>query len=86
MNDNFDAIVEGFSSEPDETGRQKYFSDKWSTKWTAIDGLQGYFSRIAEEMIDVEKLKDAESELVAQVAVAYERYLALLLEKNAVDF
>ncbi len=86
MNDNFDAIVEEFSSEPDGAGRQKYFSDKWSTKWTAIDGMQGYFSRIAEEMIDVEQLKDSDSELVAQIAVAYERYKALLLEKNAVDF
>ena len=86
MNDNFDAIVEGFSSEPDGAGRQKYFSDKWSTKWTAIDGMQGYFSRIAEEMVDVEQLEDSDSELVAQIAVAYERYKALLLEKNAVDF
>jgi DNA helicase-2/ATP-dependent DNA helicase PcrA len=85
MNDNFDELVDGFASERDSTGRQKFF-DKWSTKWTTIEGLQGYFSRIAEEMIDLDALKQSENELVAAVAVAYERYKKLLQEKNAVDF
>lgn len=86
MNDNFDALVDGFVSDPEDNGREKYFNEKWSTKWTAIKGMKDYFSRIAEEMIDVKKLKKSDDELVAQIAEAYERYRALLLDKNAVDF
>lgn len=86
LNDNFDELVDGFVSDPDDSGREKYFNEKWSTKWTAIKGLQDYFSRIAEEMIDVKSLMESNNELVAQIAEAYERYRALLLENNAVDF
>jgi DNA helicase-2/ATP-dependent DNA helicase PcrA len=85
MNDNFDALVDGFAAESDD-GREKYFNDKWATKWTAIKGMQGYFSRIAEEMLDVNALKQSDDELVSQIAESYERYRALLLEQNAVDF
>jgi DNA helicase-2/ATP-dependent DNA helicase PcrA len=86
MNENFDALVEGFVSDSDDSGRERYFNEKWSTKWTAIKGLQDYFSRIAEEMLDISKLKQSDNELVAQIAESYERYRALLLEQNTVDF
>jgi DNA helicase II / ATP-dependent DNA helicase PcrA len=86
MNENFDALVEGFVSDSDDSGREKYFNEKWSTKWTAIKGLQDYFSRIAEEMLDISKLKQSDNELVAQIAESYERYRKLLLEQNTVDF
>jgi len=85
MNDNLEDLVNGFASERDFAGRQTFF-DKWNSKWSAIKGLQGYFSRIAEEMIDVDSLKKVDSELVASIAIAYETYKSLLLEKNSVDF
>jgi DNA helicase-2/ATP-dependent DNA helicase PcrA len=59
---------------------------KWSTKWTTIDGMSNYFDRIAEELLDLEVLKASDDELVASLAVAYERYRKLLIEKNCVDF
>lgn len=86
MNENFDTLVDGFVSDSDSSGRERYFNEKWSTKWTTIKGLQDYFSRIAEELLDVSKLKQSENELVAQIAESYERYQALLLEQNTVDF
>lgn len=85
MNDIFDEIVEGFSSVPDEDGREKFFG-KWSTKWTTISGLTVYFDRIAEEMISLDELKKDSNVLIAQIAIAYERYRDALIEKNAVDF
>jgi len=85
INDIFDQIVDGFASDPDGDGRQMYFG-KWATKWSTIAGLTAYFDRIAEEMIDLDKLKNSQMELVRSIAVAYERYRAALISKNAVDF
>lgn len=86
INDNFDEIVDGFASGPDWTGRSQYFNSKWGTRWSAIKGLQEYFSRIAEELIDVKMLMKSEDEEVAQIAEACSRYQKLLIEKNVVDF
>jgi DNA helicase-2/ATP-dependent DNA helicase PcrA len=86
INDVFEEIVEGFESEsPKSEDRTQWFK-KWSTKWTTIDGMSNYFDRIAEELLDLEVLKASEDELVASLAVAYERYRKLLIEKNCVDF
>jgi DNA helicase-2/ATP-dependent DNA helicase PcrA len=86
INDVFEEIVEGFESEsPKSEDRMQWF-EKWSTKWTTIDGMSNYFDRIAEELLDLEVLKASDDELVASLAVAYERYRKLLIEKNCVDF
>jgi DNA helicase-2/ATP-dependent DNA helicase PcrA len=86
INDVFEEIVEGFESEsPKSEDRMQWFK-KWSTKWTTIDGMSNYFDRIAEELLDLEVLKASDDELVASLAVAYERYRKLLIEKNCVDF
>jgi DNA helicase-2/ATP-dependent DNA helicase PcrA len=86
INDVFEEIVEGFSSEsPKSEDRLQWFK-KWNTKWTTIDGMSDYFDRIAEEILDLEVLKASDDELVASLAVAYERYRKLLIEKNCVDF
>ena len=86
INDVFEEIVEGFSSElPKSEDRTQWFN-KWSTKWTTIEGMSNYFDRIAEELLDLDVLKASDDELVASLAVAYERYRKLLIEKNCVDF
>jgi len=86
INDVFEEIVEGFSSEsPKSEDRLQWFK-KWNTKWTTIDGMSDYFDRIAEELLDLQVLKACDDELVASLAVAYERYRKLLIEKNCVDF
>ena len=86
INDVFEEIVEGFDSEsPKNEDRTQWFK-KWNTKWTTIDGMSSYFDRIAEELLDLDVLKASDDELVASLAVAYERYRNLLIEKNCVDF
>lgn len=86
INDVFEEIVEGFESEsPKNDDRLQWFK-KWNTKWSTIDGMSDYFDRIAEELLDLDELKGSEDELVASLAVAYQRYRGLLIEKNCVDF
>jgi tetraacyldisaccharide-1-P 4'-kinase len=48
--------------------------------------MSDYFDRIAEELLDLDELKGSDDELVASLAVAYQRYRELLIEKNCVDF
>ena len=86
LNDVFDEVVAGFEEDsPKNADREQWFK-KWNTKWTAIDGMSTYFDRFAEELLDIEALKSSADDLVSSLAVAYERYRELLVEKNFVDF
>lgn len=42
--DNFDEIVGG-----ELNGK---FLGKWKTRWTAIEGVRGYFNKVTEELVD----------------------------------
>lgn len=86
LNDVFDEIVEGFTSESPKNAERVQWFKKWNTKWTAIDGMSTYFDRFAEELLDIETLKTSTDELVSSLAVSYERYKKFLIEKNCVDF
>ena len=33
------------------------FLGRWKTRWTAIDGVQGYFDKITEELVDLAQLE-----------------------------
>jgi len=90
VNDNFAEIVDGFEG-VNEKGKKAWFG-KWTSKWTTIKGVFGnpgivhYFNRISEEMIDVQNLKRSSDQFLAAIAVAFERYQALLAQGNSVDF
>lgn len=62
-----------------------YFN-RWKTRWTAIDGVRGYFDKITEELVDLEALNKAPDAFFHQLAQSYEEYRRLLIENNRVDF
>lgn len=68
---------------PDENG---LFLGKWRTKWTAIEGVRNYFDRISEELVDVDQLATTANPFLQNIAAAYRKYEAALLENNRVDF
>ena len=59
---------------------------RWKTRWTAIEGVRGYFDKIAEEMIDPARLAASEDPFLSAVGGAFQRYRAALLAANRVDF
>ena len=59
---------------------------RWRTRWTAIEGVRGYFDKITEELVDPEQLaRSADPSLVA-IGNAYLRYERALLQDNCTDF
>ena len=62
------------------------FLHRWSTRWTTIEGLRGYFDKITEELIDPARLQASGGEFLAAVGRAYVAYEAALLRDNRVDF
>lgn len=62
------------------------YLNKWSTKWTAIEGICAYFNKITEELVDHKKLKQASDPFIQQVGIAYDAYQKALLEENRLDF
>ena len=86
LNEVFEEVVEGFQTQsPTSEDRLQWFK-KWNTKWTAIEGMSDYFDRIAEELLDLDELEEADDDLVKSLATAYRKYRRLLIEKNCVDF
>ena len=62
------------------------FLGKWSTKWTAIEGMQGYFNKITEELVDSSQLELSRDPFIQSLGKAYQRYCAALFENNRLDF
>jgi DNA helicase II / ATP-dependent DNA helicase PcrA len=62
------------------------FLGKWKTRWTAIEGAQGYFNKITEELVDPEALEASSDEFLQSIAKAYQAYVKALAENNRVDF
>lgn len=59
---------------------------RWRTRWTAIEGVRGYFAKITEELVDPEQmLRSSDPSLVA-LGKAYRRYERALLAANRTDF
>jgi superfamily I DNA/RNA helicase len=76
--DNFDAIV------GPQIGDR--FLGKWKTKWTAIEGVRGYFDKITEELVDSDALCSSNDTFLQAIGTAYKAYRKCLLENNRLDF
>jgi len=62
------------------------FFGRWKTKWTAIEGVRGYFDKITEELVDAEQMTSASQPFLRQMGEAYKRYEQALLSNNRLDF
>lgn len=59
---------------------------RWKTKWTAIEGVRGYFDKITEELVNSHRLISAADPFLAALGKAYVAYERCLLENNRLDF
>lgn len=66
-------------------GNGKYVAH-WTTRWTAIAGVRGYFDKMTEEMVDPEELETSEATFLRALGSAYKRYESALCSNNRVDF
>ena len=76
--ESFDEIIG-----PPEDG---LFLTRWRTRWTAIEGVRGYFDKITEELVDSRLLATSADAFLSALGGAYERYEQALLAANRVDF
>ena len=76
--DYFDEIIG-----PKEDGQ---YLEKWTTKWTAIEGSNGYFNKITEELVDPKELLKDSDTFLQKIAQAYISYRKTLLDNNRLDF
>jgi DNA helicase-2/ATP-dependent DNA helicase PcrA len=63
----------------------KYLA-KWSTRWTAIQGLIRFFNKMTEELVDPGALVASPSPFLQQLGVAYQQYEQALQDRNRLDF
>lgn len=59
---------------------------RWKTRWTAIEGVRGYFDKITEELVDVERIARSGDPFLSAIGHAYLRYEQALLDANRTDF
>ena len=59
---------------------------RWKTRWTAIEGARGYFDKITEELIDLDRLATSGDPFLNRIGAACQRYEQALLDANRVDF
>jgi len=59
---------------------------KWKTRWTAIEGVRGYFDKITEELVDPAQLTGSANPFLVAIGNAYRRYERALLDANRTDF
>jgi len=59
---------------------------RWSTRWTAIEGVRGYFDKITEELVEPQELLDSGNGFLRGIGTAYLAYRRALLQDNRVDF
>jgi len=76
--DNFDNIIG-----PEVEGK---YLNRWTTRWTAIEGARNYFDKITEELIDPNELLGTADPFVKIIGSAYQVYEQTLFEKNCIDF
>lgn len=76
--EHFDEIIG-----PEESG---FYLGHWSTRWTAIDGVRGYFDKITEELIDPARLIQSSDLFLQRLGKAYLAYENALLANNRTDF
>lgn len=64
---------------------EKYLN-RWTTRWTAIEGARDYFNKITEELVDPSALVSSSEPFLASIGTTYQSYVSALFEKNRVDF
>jgi DNA helicase II / ATP-dependent DNA helicase PcrA len=62
------------------------FLGQWRTRWTAIEGVRGYFDKITEELINPDHLISSGDTFLADLGNAYISYRNALFSNNKVDF
>lgn len=77
--DHFEEIV----GEVEEGHR---YLNKWSTKWTAIDGIKEFFNKITEELVDPQQLVRSADPFLRELGRAYLAYEQQLKDYNRIDF
>ena len=78
-------IFEHFAEIVGSSQGDLYFG-RWKTRWTAIEGIRGYFDKITEELIDPVRLSASEDSFLSAVGDAHRRYRAALIAANRVDY
>jgi len=76
--DNFDEII-GI----DVDGK---YLNRWTTRWTSIEGTRSYFDKITEELVEPDELLKASDPFIQAIGAAYLAYEDALWEKNCIDF
>lgn len=66
--------------------RDGVFLERWKTRWTAIEGVRGYFNKITEELLHPNVLLDSGSAFLHGIGQAYLAYRDALFQNNRVDF
>ena len=59
---------------------------RWTTRWTAIEGVRSYLNKITEELVDPATLAASDNRFLASIGKACQRYEDALQERNRVDF
>jgi len=62
------------------------FLGKWKTRWTAIEGVRGYFDKITEELVDPARLVSSGDAFRSAIGKAYQAYEKALADANRIDF
>lgn len=62
------------------------FLGKWKTRWSAIEGVRGYFDKITEELVDPERLSTSSDPCLAAIGGSYLRYERAMVDANRTDF
>lgn len=62
------------------------FLQRWRTRWSAIEGVRGFFDKITEELVDPERLSASPNLSLVAIGRAYSAYRAALLANNRIDF
>jgi DNA helicase-2/ATP-dependent DNA helicase PcrA len=79
-------LFESFDEIVGEPGAEGKYLGKWSTRWTAIRGLTGFFNKITEELVDSGALIASGDPFLQELGLAYQRYEAALQDRNRLDF
>lgn len=58
----------------------------WRARWTAIEGVRGYFDTVTEELVEPQELLDSGSGFLRGIGTAYLAYRRALFQDSRVDF
>jgi DNA helicase II / ATP-dependent DNA helicase PcrA len=59
---------------------------RWSTRWTALEGVCGYFNKITEELVEPTRVEKSSDPFLRGLGKAYQIYQKALFRENRIDF